>query len=38
MVSELAVRVEIAMSELGERAAIAAQMASSLDRGGVDVA
>ena len=38
MVSELAVRVENAMSELGERAAIAAQMASSLDRGGVDVA
>jgi hypothetical protein len=38
MVSELAVRVEKAMSELGERAAIAAQLASPLDRGGVDAA
>ena len=36
MVSELAVRVETAMSEIGERAAIAAKLASSLDRGGVD--
>jgi hypothetical protein len=38
MVSELAIRVENAMSEIGERAAIAAKLASSLDRGGVDVA
>lgn len=37
MVSELAVRVETAMTELGERAALAAKLASSLDRGG-DVA
>jgi hypothetical protein len=38
MVSDLAVRVETAMNELGERAALAAKLASSLDRGGVDVA
>lgn len=38
MVSDLAVRVETAMSELGERAALAAKLASSLDRGGVDTA
>jgi len=38
MVSDLAVRVETAMSELGERAALATKLASSLDRGGVDVA
>jgi hypothetical protein len=37
MVSDLAVRVETAMNELGERAALAAQLASSLDRGGVDI-
>jgi len=38
MVSELAVRMETAISELGERAAIAAQLASSLDRRRVDIA
>ena len=38
MVSELAVRMETAISELGERAALAARMASSLDGHGVDVA
>jgi hypothetical protein len=37
MVSELAVRMETAMKELGERAALAAKMASSLDRSGVDI-
>jgi hypothetical protein len=37
MVSDLAVRVETAMNELGERAAVAAQLASSLDRRGVDI-
>jgi hypothetical protein len=37
MVSELAVRMETAISELGERAAIAAQVASSLDRRSVDL-
>ncbi len=37
MVSELAVRMETAISELGERAAIAAKLASSLDGRGVDV-
>lgn len=37
MVSELAVRMETAISELGERAAIAAQLASSLDRRRVDI-
>lgn len=37
MVSELAVRMETAMKELGERAAIGAQLTSSLDRHGVDV-
>jgi hypothetical protein len=38
MVSELAVRMETALSELGERAAAAAKLASSLDRRGMDVA
>ncbi len=38
IVSALSVRMESAMKELGERAAAAAQLASSLDGGGVDVA
>ena len=39
MVSALAVRIEAAMKELGERAALAAELASSLDgRRGVDIA
>ena len=38
MVSELAVRMETAMKELGERAALAAKLASSLDGRNVDVA
>jgi hypothetical protein len=38
MVSELAVRMDNAMRELGERAALAAKIASSLNGGGVDVA
>jgi hypothetical protein len=37
MVSELAVQMEAAMKELGERAALAAKLASSLDRRGVDI-
>jgi hypothetical protein len=36
-VSELAVRMETAIRELGERAAVAAKLASSLDGRGVDV-
>jgi hypothetical protein len=36
MVSELAVRMDTAMKDLGERAALAAKMASSLDRSGLD--
>lgn len=38
MVSQLAVQMENAMKELGERAAMAVQIASSLDGNGVDVA
>jgi hypothetical protein len=38
MVSELAFRMESAMKELGERAAIAAQLASTLNRRGLDAA
>jgi hypothetical protein len=38
MVSELAVRMETAMKELGERAALAAKLASSPDGRGVDIA
>jgi hypothetical protein len=38
MVSQLAVQMENSMKELGERAAMAVQMASSLDGNGVDVA
>src|ERR1700730_7297861 len=38
MVSNLAVRMEAAMKELGERAAIAAELTSALDRRGVDIA
>ena len=37
MVSTLAVRTQEAMNELGERAALAAEMASSLERGRVDL-
>ena len=37
MVSELGVRMESAMNELGERAALAADLASSLNRRGLDV-
>ena len=36
MVSKLAMRMEIAMQELGERAAVAAKLASSLDGRGLD--
>ena len=38
MVSELAVRMEMAMKDLGERAALAAKVASSIDPHGMDVA
>ena len=38
LVSGLSVRMETAMKELGERAALAAELASSLDRRGGDVA
>ena len=38
MVSELAFRMESAMRELGERAAIAAELASTLNRRGLDMA
>lgn len=38
IVSELAVRLEAATQELGERAALAAELASSLDRRGLDLA
>jgi hypothetical protein len=38
MVSELAVRMEAALKELGERAIMAAKLASSPDQGGVDIA
>jgi len=38
IVSALSVRMESSMKELGERAAAAAQLASSLDGGGVDIA
>jgi len=38
MVSELALRLELAMKELGDRAAVAAELASTLDRRGLDVA
>ena len=38
MVSELAARLEGAMTELGERAALAAELASSLNRRGLDLA
>ena len=37
LVSGLSVRMEEAMKKLGERAALAAELASSLDGGGVDV-
>jgi len=38
LVSGLSVRIEAAMKELGERAALAADLASSMDRRGVDLA
>ena len=38
MVSQLAVQMETCLKELGERAAMAVQMASTLDGSGVDVA
>jgi hypothetical protein len=38
MVSQLAVQMETSMKEIGERAALAVQIASSLDGNGVDVA
>ena len=38
MVSELAFRMEVAMKELGDRAAVAAELASTLNRRGLDVA
>src|SRR6266849_1169274 len=38
IVSELAVRMESAMQEMGERAAVAAELASSLDRRWLDLA
>ncbi len=37
LVSRLSVRMEAAMKELGERAAIAAELASSMNRRGLDV-
>jgi hypothetical protein len=37
MVSQLAVQMETSMKELGERAAMAVQMASTLDGNGMDV-
>jgi hypothetical protein len=38
MVSELAFRMELAMKELGDRAAVAADLASTLNRRGLDLA
>jgi hypothetical protein len=38
IVSELAFRIESAMKDLGERAAIAAELASTLNSGGLDAA
>ena len=38
MVSALASRLELAMNELGERAVLASELASSLDRRGLDLA
>jgi hypothetical protein len=38
IVSELAFRMESAMKDLGERAAVAAELASTLNRGGLDPA
>jgi len=37
LVSGLSVRMEAAMKELGERAAVAAELASSMNRRGLDV-
>ena len=37
MVSGFAVRMETAITELGERAALAAELASSLERRGIDL-
>jgi hypothetical protein len=36
LVSGLSVRMEAALKELGERAAVAAELASSIDRRGMD--
>jgi hypothetical protein len=36
VISRLSIRLETAMKDLGERAALAAQLASSLDRRGLD--
>jgi hypothetical protein len=38
MVSDLAFRMELAMKELGDRAAVAAELASTLNSSGLDVA
>jgi hypothetical protein len=38
IVGELAFRMECAMKQLGERAAVAAELASTLNRGGLDAA
>ncbi len=38
MVSELAFRMDLAVKELGQRAAIVAQLASTLNRRGLDMA
>jgi hypothetical protein len=38
MVSDLALRMEVAMKELGDRAAVAAELASTLNRRSLDVA
>jgi hypothetical protein len=37
LVSGLSVRIEVALNELGERAAVAAELASSMNRRGLDV-
>jgi hypothetical protein len=38
MVSELSLRMDLAMKELGQRAAVAAELASTLNRRGLDMA
>jgi hypothetical protein len=37
LISGLSIRIEAALKELGERAAVAAELASSMDRRGLDV-